>query len=179
MQLSSHIGTSCGQLAMLSAAADAAARTSTGRRGALFYAVTAAGPSRPSGQVLGIAAQPGYRSRYAYHQYDLLWAMEQWNWFAHFNGVPVEQLYSPTEEDRAQAALLREIWFGFAASGVAPGLPSFVGANTEAGSEAGPSGRYRVGLIGKRNVTAARGWQQELCLELRTAGLWQQYWWAN
>jgi hypothetical protein len=183
VQLSSHIGTSCGQLAMLSAAADAAATVSTGRRGRLFYAVTAAGVSRPSGQVLGVAAQPGYRSHYAYHQYDLLCAMEEWNWFANFNGVPAEQLYMPTEEDRVQAALLRQIWFGFAASGIAPGVPLFVApmaeaeAKTEARARASDS--YRVGLIGKRNVTAARGWQQGLCSELRAAGLWQHFWWAN
>ena len=184
VQLSSHLGTSCGQLAMLSAAADAAAKLSTGtgsvRRddSRLFYAVTATGPSRPSGQVLGIAAQPGYRSRFAYHQFDLLWAMESWNWFANFNGVPAEQLYKPTGEDRAQAALLREIWFGFAASGTAPGVPSFVATQTKVNAEVGAD-LYHVGLIGKRNVTAASGWQHGLCSELRAAGLWEQYWWAN
>ena len=117
-----------------------AARRSSGRSGSaagrgLFYAVTAAGPSRPAGQVLGIAAQPGYRSRFAYHQFDLLWAMEEWNWFANFNGVPADQLYVPDGEDRAQAALLREVWFGFAASGTPPGVPPFVAANVAADSD--------------------------------------------
>jgi hypothetical protein len=156
--------------------------------------VTAAGPSRPAGQVLGIAAQPGYRSRFAYHQFDLLWAMEEWNWFANFNGVPADQLYVPDGEDRAQAALLREVWFGFAASGTPPGVPPFVAANVAADSDSGAGGGttgggvqdggagagvYDVGLIGKRNVTAARRWQQGLCSALQSAGLWQQFWWAN
>ena len=53
--------------------------------------------------MLGVANQPGYISRYAYHQFDLLWAMESWNWFADFTFV--KEKFTPTDADREYVRL--------------------------------------------------------------------------
>lgn len=70
----SQIGTSCGQLHLAKLAAAAANRT-----GSLHYTVVASGPSNP--QELGVANWDGYMSRYAYHEMEIIWAMETWDWF--------------------------------------------------------------------------------------------------
>jgi hypothetical protein len=95
--LSSDLGTVCGQLRIMR---DLAAPTPAGAAGAgqeeggagprlttppsgivnfgagapprsLRYAVTVAGPAMA--QQLGIASQEGYLSRFAYHEFDLIW----------------------------------------------------------------------------------------------------------
>jgi len=74
LQMCSQIGTGCGQLHLVKQAAAASNRT-----GALYYTVVAAGPSNP--QELGVADWDGYLSRYAYHEMEVIWAMETWDWF--------------------------------------------------------------------------------------------------
>lgn len=166
LQLSAHVGAACGQLHLLGLAAAAATTPSTHRP--LYYANVAAGPSLP--QTLGVADEPDYVSRFAYHQYDLLWGMESWNWFADFNGVAAR--YLPTDDDRAQAALFRRIWLEFARGAASPGgMPLFANASG--------TGAYTVGLIGKRSVAASVGWRATLCAEFEAAALWRTLWWAN
>jgi len=162
LQISGQIGTACGQIHLVQ---QAHAGGSVGRQ--LHYAVLADGPSHP--QVLGVAAEAGYTSHYAYHQVDLLWAMESWDWFPNFTGEPTN--YAPTADDRAQAALLRRIYIGFANGSTTPGgIPPF-----RSGEVAG----YTVGSIGKKVVTPVSNWQAAFCAAVQKAGLWDGFWWKN
>jgi len=168
VQMASEIGTTCGQLHLVQLARDARSTASNAgqRAGSLHYAVTAAGPSSP--QVLGVADAPGYVSRYAYHQFDLLWGMESWNWFANFTGVA--QRLTPTDADRHLAATLRAAWFGFIKGEST--VPPFAGGATSAAP-------YTVGVINRTEVASVVGWRQELCHTLQEAGVWQRFWWVN
>jgi len=176
LQISGQIGTACGQLHLLQQAEAGGSPTRP-----LHYGVLKDGPSHP--QVLGVADKAGYVSKYAYHQVDLLWAMESWDWFPNFTGEPTN--YAPTPDDVAQAALLRSIYIGFASStGASPpcGLPPFRSGsrerrNTTAVSSSG--GSYTVGSIGKTAVTAVPGWQAVFCSAVKSAGLWEGFWWKN
>ena len=78
-------------------------------------------------------------------------------------------MYTPSADDRAQAALLRRLWLGFARGEAAPAeLPPF-----------SAGGGYTAGLVGKRKVVPAPGWRAELCGALEAAGVWRTEWWAN
>eukprot|EP00041_Stephanoeca_diplocostata_P036164 m.1305829 g.1305829 ORF g.1305829 m.1305829 type:complete len:638 (+) comp24814_c0_seq1:280-2193(+) len=188
LQLASQMGTSCGQMYMVEqarlgrSAADNVTRP-------LHYTVLGAGPSHP--QVLGVANLPDYVSRYAYHQVDLLWAMEFWNWFPQFTGEPTN--YTPSAGDLTQAALLRKIWLDFARGQSEPGgVPPFYQASNEEQSKhmrpkcagdtklrRGVNGDYTVGVIGKQTVAAVKNWQMGLCDELEEHKLWKGFWWMN
>ena len=113
-----------------------------------------------------MANQPNYSSRYAYHEADLIWAMESWDWFASFTGEPMG--YQPTAGDRAQSALLRRLWLEFARGEPHPaGLPPLLSRPP-----------YVVGLVGKAGLNLADGWLDAACGELKAAKL-TKFQWSN
>ena len=97
--------------------------------------------------------------------------MESWDWFPNFTGEPTN--YAPTADDRAQAALLRSIYIGFANGSASPGgVPPFQSAG-------GAVGAYTVGSIRKTAVVPVSSWQAEFCAAAKNAGLWKGFWWKN
>ena len=119
-QMCATIGTACGQIHLLRVRARARARARTGRArtdlpaaGRTHYLSVIAGPSHA--QELGVANWDGYLSRFAYHQFDLIWSQENWDWFANFTGVA--RRYKPSEDDRYQARMLRGIYLAVARGG--------------------------------------------------------------
>lgn len=187
LQLASQMGTGCGQMYMLQQAS-IGSRTTRNSTRALYYTVLGDGPSHP--QVLGVANLPNYVSRYAYHQVDLLWAMEFWNWFPAFTGELTN--YTPTADDLAQSALLRKIWLDFARGQNTPGgVPHFAqtsieprrdaceGCGNTTGMQLEGGEGYTVGVIGKQAVAAVQNWQAGLCNALEVHKLWKGFWWMN
>ena len=162
LQIAGHIGTTCGQHHLMEAAALRAHGP-----GKLYYTVVEAGPSLP--QTLGVASIAGYVNRYSYHQSDLLWAMEQWNWFADFAGVA--KRYVPTLDDMAQARLFRTTWLAFAQGDAAVSRWTNL-------TEFGAADRV-VGVVGKTAIVPTPGYLVQPCATYEQVGLWVGFWWQN
>eukprot|EP00038_Savillea_parva_P022305 m.37284 g.37284 ORF g.37284 m.37284 type:complete len:605 (+) comp5510_c0_seq1:85-1899(+) len=158
LQLASTMGVVCGSLNAL----HCASASTPGAK--LSYMAVVDGPSKP--QTLGV--RPGYISRFAYHQYDLLWSMQQWDFFADFAfGPHGHPPYTPTDDDMMQSMLLRHAYMGIENS--SSPVPPFHNRN----------GSYTVGLVRKRQIDVVPNWQAEFCAEMKRVGLWQSFWWAN
>ena len=121
------------------------------------------GVHRPCNPLHVIPTHPP--ARYAGHNWDLVAAIESWDFYQIHMGV---QPYVPCADDRAWGTSMRRQWVNLTRHGR---IDAFTPLNGSAG--------YTVGLQTASGVDMHAGYGQERCTALLSAGFNESFWLTN